>query len=184
MKAMTGVRIGVLLVFVCLAGCASSPPLRFYTLSPVGAEGANTDAPPAIRVVRVTLPGEIDRPELVQRIDANRLQLAENDRWGAPLGQMIQRALSADLQARVPATTGEPDQLFVNIEEFIGGPDCAVTLRAEWTLTPPGSGQQPIRRYDTVRTEPPPTCELSALPAAMSRALAQLSQRVIAARGK
>lgn len=182
---MTGVRIGALLVFVCLADCASSPPLRFYTLSPVGAEGAGNGEPPAIRVMRVTLPGEIDRPELVRRLDANRLLLAENDRWGAPLGEMIQRALSADLQARVPAATGEPDQLFVNVEEFIGGPDCAVTLRADWTLTPPsGSGQQPIRRYDTVRVEPPPTCELSELPAAMSRAVAELSQRVVAARAK
>jgi uncharacterized lipoprotein YmbA len=132
--------------------------------------------------MRVTLPGEIDRPELVRRIDANRLQLAENDRWAAPLGEMIQRTLSADLQSSVPAAAGEPDQLFVNIEEFIAGPDCAVTLRAEWTLTPSTSGRQPIRRYETVRIEPPRTCEVSALPAAMSRALAELSERVVAAR--
>ncbi len=144
--------------------------MRFYTLAPMNTEGAASgNTPPAIRVVRVTLPGEIDRPELVRRMDATRLQLAEEDRWGAPLGEMIQRVLSADLQSRVPATASEPDQLVVEIEEFIADANCAVTLRAAWDLkSASGAAAQPVRGYETVRAEPSGTCQVSVLPEIMS----------------
>jgi uncharacterized lipoprotein YmbA len=160
--------------------------MRFYTLAPMGTENAATgNGSPAIRVARVTLPGEIDRPELVRRIDATRLQLAEDDRWAAPLGEMIQRVLSADLQSRVPAASTEPDQLVVEIEEFIADANCAVTLRAAWSLKPAsGATTQAIRGYETVRAEPSGSCQVSALPEVMSRALAELATRVAAGRAK
>ncbi|MEJ1965003.1 MAG: PqiC family protein [Gammaproteobacteria bacterium] len=185
MRAVIAARAWVLLALGgCLAACTVSPPIRLYTLSPVGNQGAGANAPPAIRVVRVTLPGEIDRPELVQRIDSNRLQLAEDDRWAAPLYQLIQRTLSADLQSRVPAVANDPDQLSVEIEEFIGQTDCAVMLRAAWSLKPSNATAQPIRGYETIRVEPSGACQVSALPEAMSRALAELSNRVASARTK
>jgi uncharacterized lipoprotein YmbA len=161
--------------------------MRFYTLSsiglsPSGAESAGATAPAAIRVVRVSLPGEIDRPELVRRIDANRLQLAEEDRWAAPLGEMIRRTLSAELQSRVPAIAGDPEQLSVEIEEFIGAADCTVTLRAAWNLKPSDPAKPSSRGYESIRVGPPGTCEVGALPEAMSRALAELSSRIASAR--
>lgn len=183
MRVTSMARVWVLSALAaCVASCASSPPMRFYTLSPVGNEGAGANAPGAIRVVRVTLPGEIDRAELVRRIDANRLQLAEDDRWAAPLSEMIRRTLSADLQARVPAVAGDPEQLAVEIEEFIGAADCTVTLRAAWNLKPSDSAKPSSRGYETIRVEPSRACEVSALPETMSRALAELSGRIVAAR--
>ena len=166
-----------------VAGCASSPPLHFYTLSPVGGEGASANAPPSIRVARVTLPGEIDRAEIVQRIDANRVKLAEEDRWAGPLGEMIQRTLSADLQSRAPGTGTEPDSLYVDIEELIGDASCGVSLRAAWSLKG-AKAAQPVRGYESLRIEPPPTCTISALAEGMSRALAELSNRIASARTK
>ena len=156
--------------------------MRFYTLSPVG--GDNASVTPALRVTRVTLPGEIDRLELVQRVDANRLQLADNDRWAAPLGEMIRRTLSDDLRARVPAAVGEPESLYVDIEEFIGGADCAVSLRAAWSIRPPKALDPSKRGYETIRVESPRACQVSVLPEAMSRALAELSDRIASARTK
>lgn len=154
--------------------------MRFYTLTPLGAENAAAGSgAPAIRVSRVTLPGEIDRPELVKRVDTTRLQLAEDDRWAAPLGEMIQRVLSADLQSRVPGAAGDPAQLVVEIEEFMADANCAVTLRAAWNLKPAsGAATQPVRGYETVRAEPSGACQVSALPEVMSRALAELSNRM------
>jgi uncharacterized lipoprotein YmbA len=168
-----------------LASCASSSvPMRFYTLTPMGTEGASANAPSAIRVVRVTLPGEIDRLEIVRRTEATRLQLAEEDRWAAPLGELIQRTLAADLQARVPSSAAEPDQLFVDIEEFVADANCAVTLRAAWTLRRAGASGTSTRGYETVKAEAATGCEVSAIPVAMSRALAEFSSRVAAARTK
>lgn len=162
--------------------------MRFYTLASVGTDNAAVaSSPPAIRVARVSLPGEIDRPELVRRMDATRLQLAEDDRWAAPLGEMIQRVLSADLQTRVPAAATEPDLLVVEVEEFIADANCAVTLRAAWSLKPASgaaNAANPARGYETVRAEPSGTCQVSALPEVMSRALAEFATRVAAARAK
>src|SRR5581483_3504381 len=69
-----GVALGLALgSLTVLSACASSAPLRYYTLSEVpaatDATGA-TSATPAIRVGRVRIPGELDRNEIVQQIDA------------------------------------------------------------------------------------------------------------------
>jgi uncharacterized lipoprotein YmbA len=178
--------------------------MRFYTLSAVESNGAGTgtsataNGTPSIRVARVTVPGEIDRPELVQRIDANRLHLAEQDRWAAPIGEMIRRTLSADLQASAnphsrapdsapsPAPSSAPSRpaiegllLYVDIEDFIANPNCSISLRATWTLTPSNT-----HGYESIQIAPPATCQMSSLPESMSRALAELSNRILSARPK
>jgi uncharacterized protein len=183
-RARAWVPLVLLMLGACLSGCASSPPMRFYTLSAVGGEGANANTASAIRVGRVTLPGEIDRAELVQRIDANRLQLAEEDRWAAPLGEMIRRTLADDLRSRAPATSGEPDTLSVDIEEFIGDANCAVSLRANWSLKRAGADQPATRGYETIRVDSQRACSVGALPEAMSRALAELSAKIVSSRTK
>jgi hypothetical protein len=204
MKKMRGdvaaARASGLALALILGGCASSPPLRYYTLNDV--PGATSlSEPSAIRVGRVKIPGELDRSELVQRIDANRLKIAEQDRWAAPLDEMIRRALTADLQSRTRASPSAPatpsaasttpstqpaaaSTLSVDIDEFIGDATCAVTLRASWELkpmggnaAPAGSGQESIQ----IAVPSPATCTVGAIPAAMSQALAQLSERILAA---
>jgi uncharacterized lipoprotein YmbA len=146
--------------------------------------GANGSGLPAIRVARVTLPGEVDRAELVQRIDANRLRLAEEDRWAAPLAEMVRRTLTDDLRSRVPAASGEPDALSVDIEEFIGDANCSVSLRATWSLTRAGAHQPATHGYEAIRTDASGACTVGAIPDAMSRALGELSNRIAAARSR
>jgi uncharacterized lipoprotein YmbA len=168
-----------------LSACASTAPLRYYTLSdvPPATEGASaSSASPALRVGRVRIPGEIDRTELVQRIDATRVKIAEQDKWAAPLDEMIRRALSADLQTRGAAQSASAT-LSVDIEEFIGDAACAVTLRASWELKPAAADNTaPARTGQELIRVPPSsgTCTVAALPMAMSQALAQLSDRVLA----
>jgi len=143
------VAVTAVVTSVVLAACASSPPMHYYTLSAVaGAAKVNTaeNAVP-IRLDRVTIPTELDRSQLVRRIDSTRLQIVENDRWAAPLEDTIRRVLSDDLASRLPANmvanpfepaVGEKRQsLSVDIEEFYGDSSCAVTLRASWVLKQP-----------------------------------------------
>ena len=170
---------------VCLAACASSPPMHFYTLStrtePRAAGGA-AEALPPIQVARVTLPGEIDRSELVQRIDDNRLRLADNDLWAAPLGAMIARTLAEDLRARGARGSGEPERLTVDLEEFIGDARCTVTLRASWSLESPNRSTPPIRGHESIQENSAGECSVGVLPQVMSRALAELADRIAVAR--
>ncbi len=177
----------------CFAGgCASSPPIHYYILSESAADARLTTAPGVVpvRLERVTVPNELDRSELVRRIDATRVQIVEGSRWAAPLDDMIRRVLSGDLAARLPPgevadpnepALGEPRQsLSVDVQEFYGDATCAVTLRAAWVLRQPDS--QSVRAREEVRIASGSACSGNdSLPAAMSQALGQLSDRIAAA---
>jgi len=176
---------------VCLLGaCQSSPATHYFAL----AESKPTAAPAAeatqipIRVERVTIPGELDRLELVRRGTSNRLQIAAFDRWAAPLDAMIRRVVTADLAARfAPGTmasanepaVGEPRRhLYIDIQEFNGDARGAVKLHAVWLLQTPDAAS--ARGTEDVAIEAGDGTADS-LATAMSRALAELSDRIAVA---
>ncbi len=168
-----------------LAACASSPPSRFYTLSETAPEGTASAAAAAISVGTVTIPGEIDRPELVRRTGPNRLSISELDRWAAPLDETIRRVLSDDIARRVPTRAAGPKHtVSVDIHEFYGDADCNVTLRAVWTLQQPANQPATAARSATEEISVPAagSCPGS-LAATMSKALGQLSDRIVAGVG-
>ena len=141
-----------------------------------------------VRVDRVTIPTELDRSQLVRRIDATRLQIVEGDRWAAPLEDTIRRVLSDDLAARLPAdlvanpfepSVGEKRQsLSVDIGDFYGDDSCAVTLRASWVLKV--SDSQSSRGSQDAQIPAGGSCTSGMIPAAMSQALGQLADRIAA----
>jgi uncharacterized protein len=184
-RTLGGAAGGAMLAALAMLGaCASSPPMRFYTLSAIPlSESAATNGAAAIRVGRVRIPGELDRNEIVQRIDATRLRIAEQDRWAAPLDDMIRRVLSANLQARGSGTSSAPSVLSLDVQEFIGDAQCGVTLRASWELKSDANKDALARTgNESIRVPPTPgACTVAALPTAMSQALAQLSERIVAA---
>ncbi|MFL6605383.1 MAG: membrane integrity-associated transporter subunit PqiC [Steroidobacteraceae bacterium] len=174
------------------AGCSSSPPLRYYTLTEVPGSGRlATDANTMpVRLDRVTIPPELDRSQVIRRIDATRLEIFDGDRWAAPLEDTIRRVLSGDLATRLPpnmvANPNEPlvgekrQSLSVDITEFSGDATCAVTLRAAWVLKQPDS--QSSRGSEEASIPASGGCSgAGALPTPMSQALAQLSDRIATA---
>ena len=178
-------------VGVCaVIGCASSPPMHYYTLSTVPAASRLTvpsDAIP-IRLDRVTIPGELDRLDLVRRVDSNRIQIAEQDRWAAPLDEMIRRVLSEDLASSLPPqwvvspnepSVGERRQsVAVDVQEFYADATCAVTLRASWTVRSPDNKHT---SQGAASVQAPASAECSGnagIPAAMSQALSQFADRM------
>lgn len=186
------VTVSVVATAVMAAGCSSSPPLRYYTLTEVPGTGrlaAPEDTVP-VRLDRVTIPTELDRSQLVRRVDATRLQIIDGERWAAPLEDTIRRVLSDDLASRLPpsmvANPNEPSlgekrqSLSVDIAEFYGDASCTVTLRAAWVLKQPDS--QSSRGTEEARIPASGACSgVGALPTAMSQALGQLSDRIAAA---
>jgi uncharacterized lipoprotein YmbA len=174
-----------------LGACATSPPMHFYTLAEMSPETPVTASPGVlpVRIGQVTVPGELDRPALVRRVDETRLEISEQDRWAAPVEEMIARVLYLDLTARLPPgavadpngpSGGEQRQLLsVDVQEFYFTGDCAVRLKATWVL------RQPDRRTsqtnEDIRLPSGEACSGTAsVPAQMSRALAQLSDRIAA----
>jgi uncharacterized lipoprotein YmbA len=97
------------LMGLSLVGCGTlsprSDPSRFFTLTPLpqaeeaGTKGAGNPAGISLGIGPVTLPGYLDRQEIVTRVAQNRIDLSENDRWAEPLAENFTRALAQNLSS-------------------------------------------------------------------------------------
>jgi uncharacterized lipoprotein YmbA len=164
-------------VVALLAACSSSPPAHFYTLSDTAPQAPPPPGVGWVRIVNVTIPGELDRPELVRRIGPNQLSISGLDRWAAPLDRTIRRALTDDITRRVPAPVpGQQYSVSVDIHDFYGDGACNVTLRAAWGLKP--SRPEDVPANEEIQVPSSGSCPAT-LPATMSIALGQLSDRII-----
>lgn len=89
---------------LALAAC-SSPPARFYTLSPADAAAPLRTAPanPAflIEVPAVGVPEQVAKSQLVVQKNAAQVDVLEQERWASPPADEIRRALSDDLAAQL-----------------------------------------------------------------------------------
>ena len=179
-----------MLLMLLLAGCGSSPPTQFYTLTSVpGASRvpfAFSRAQP-ITVGRVELPGDLDRDALVTRIGANRLNVSDQDRWGGPFDEMIQRVLTSDLSSRLPTgmvlAPGDPvpasgaRTVKLTIRQFVGDSTGQVVLEADWSLLT-GSPPKPVLIRHEHLTDEAGSGKAPAIVAAMSRLLARIADRI------
>jgi Uncharacterized protein conserved in bacteria len=87
---------------VLLAGCTHSPPVRFYTLTPLDRQeirraSRQEAVPGAVRIMPVDIPDYLDRPQIMTRDGKNILKLAEFDRWAGSLGDNITAVLAENL---------------------------------------------------------------------------------------
>ena len=179
-------QFAALLLLALLAACASPNP-ELFTLA---AEPGPTVplAAHSVEVRRVGLAGYLDRPEIVRSAAGFRLTLAQGQRWGEPLGTMLERVFAEDLVERLPGTavftesgaiSTNPDLVLeVDVQRFDTEADGTLVLLA----------QIAVRRGDASRPAEARTLRLTARPAtesthdqvaAMSRALAELADRVV-----
>lgn len=176
------------LILTTLGGCASTPDERFYTLSAV----AVADPPAAttaysVSVGPVTVPEMVDRPQLVLRLDANRVAILEHERWATPLQSGIGQVVAANLAqllgdgARVAAypqsATAEPDyRVAVDVQGFESAPGSAASLDVLWTIR--GARGALVKAGRSTISEPARGSDTEALVAAHDRALAALSRDI------
>jgi len=184
-------RLDVLcaLVLMMLTGCAGSST-RFYVLTSMPAVSAAPAASPetavAIGLYPVRLPAYLDRPEIVTRIDANRIQLAEFDQWGEPLQDAVTRILARNLSLLLPAGrvatfpqafSGATDYaVTVDVVQLDGtlGKEC--TLIARWALT--GKGEKDPKATGVFTRNEPAGDSYATLVAAASRLIGALAQDI------
>ena len=177
------------IVMIFVAGCASSPTSRFYTLSSTSVPDGKPHGNYAVSVGPVSVPAVVDRPQIVLRTGPNKVFIDEFDRWASPLKDNIQRVIVENLMATLGTTqiTMFPRSIpsdgsyrtVINILHFDSEPGKATTLDALWEVSLPGQG--PLRRGRTTVTEPLESGGFDALVAAHSRALGQLSAEIAGA---
>ena len=160
-----------------LSGCASSPPVHFYTLSAEAAAGAAGPATVGtelrIAVGPISLPEVVDRPQIVVRSGPNKVTLIDEHRWAESLKGEIPRVIAENL-SRLLATgqvwaypqniSGSFDyRVLVDIQRFESTPGQMAAIDALWTIQQPSKEgvvsktgrstvQQPIGGRDTTRS--------------------------------
>lgn len=181
----------LLLVTACLlssllAGCARSPQVNFYTLTPM-ARSVDSGKPPvfSVAVAPVTLPEYVDRPQLVLNSEGSRVRVLELHRWAEPLKGAIpcllaanlSRLLATDRVSCYPQTGYEAADFRVTADflSFVSTVD-SVMLEVLWGVRTHGRGGGDIHRFKV--REPLNGEGNEARVAAYSRALAALSREM------
>ena len=146
------------LTTLILAGCASAPIQYLTLVPPPGGRTANDGGPAAgVPAVSVTIPSQVDQPQLVIRQADGSMALLESERWIAPLGDELRNALSLSLAHQWQA---EPEAEAPPTRPAASAPPAASASRASSasppTAVPPAPPDTPARvavdvqRFDSV----------------------------------
>jgi uncharacterized lipoprotein YmbA len=172
-----------------LAGCATSPASKFYTLSAVPLVEQSPDAAQVVIAIDpVTVPELIDRSQIVTRLDANRVSIDEFARWAEPLKSQIPRVLAADLAQFIPGAIvstypqrvdDNAYRVSVDVQGFDASTNGAVMLAVIWSVRAPNRGERVSGRSVVHETADGPGYD--ALVKAHSRALASVASDIAAA---
>ncbi|SEM13700.1 hypothetical protein SAMN04489760_10511 [Syntrophus gentianae] len=186
---MNRLAILILCTFTALfAGCASTQPSKFYTLSPSAMPAGAASANLSISVGPVSIPASVDRPQILVRTGPNQVSLAEYDRWAAPLKSDIARVIADNLASMLgtPQVSVFPQssaaeatyRAGIDVLRFESELGKGATLDVLWTVSSRTKG--PSRSGRTTMTEPVQGDGYAELVAAHSRALGRLSGEIAA----
>jgi len=179
------------LVATLVAGCATTTPTRFYTLSATAAAEPAALPPTSfsVGVGPVRMPEVLDRPQMVLRAGANRVTIDEFNCWASPLPTNAARVVAENL-VRLLGTprvtlypqgpTLNPDyRVEIDFLRFESAPGEAATIEALWTARRTSDGR--ARTARTELREVPSEAGIDGVVAAHSRALGRLSEDVAGA---
>lgn len=138
-----------------LAGCAGSPPASYYTLLPaadttVSAPAASGPPAFALEIMPVSVPLQVDQPQIMLRTADDALSPMYSQRWTSPLAEELQAALSHAMTAELGApdvsalgaSTGTPVwRVQVDVQRFdmlLGGP---ALIDATWRIRQSGASR-------------------------------------------
>jgi len=177
---------------VLLTGClgpGTTRTTRLFVLDAAATPPASRDGATDIRlgVGRVLLSEWLNRPQIVSRVGANRVRMADFSQWAEPLEKGIQRVLSENLVRLTgsdqvffypwPSRTEIDLMVEVAVIQFGGDTDGDVSLAARWRLIgPDGLEARPLQSSSYAESAADRSTD--ALVAAMSRTLDSLSRDI------
>ena len=180
----------LLIAFVALVGCGSSPPTRFYALDavkPVEVRSSPASVKP-VKVNAVHVPPLLDRRAMVRRESGHQVDISSQDRWGASFAEMTRDVLTEDLQNRLPPgvvvppnapAPGNARGLVVDILSFMPNGAGHVVLACDWSLLE-GAPPHPVLMR-TMHLSQPAGDTPASQAEAMSGLLGKLADEIAAA---
>ncbi len=198
-RARLGRRLLLVLAAAALGGCLAkpSPQPRYYLLEPLAADSAPLPAaagrerPLAVELVAPRLPQYLERPQIVTRVDANRLAFAELDRWGGNLAKNLARVVAdnlalllatPDVRLGVRRAAPTPDvRVELAVTRFERDASGRVRLVARWRLLSGDGARLLTTRVSRLDSAPvAPEAPMAQTVARMSELLGELSRRIAA----
>jgi uncharacterized protein len=178
---------------VLFEGCLKRSKMsEIYVLDPVAARDAASPSqtPEAVvGVLKVTVPGWIDRPQVTGRSSTGQIQANEFARWGEPVPRGVQRVVAENLAALLPTrriviAPFSPDQVVhqrvdITLSEAARQADGSVLVEARWALLGP-RGATLVQRRTSHRAHPTEAGAAGAV-AGASDAIAELSREIAGA---
>ena len=139
----------LLFVMLCLTGCNALQPVKdfaiYHLLEPLVPERSLTATTPAIAIKRPTLPGYLDRQQLITRPNGD-LVLSKSDVWAEPLDAGIARVLGSNLSRLTGSLNIQPTEGFSSLDytevlelrltQFEADAANTMVLQGIWKLQP------------------------------------------------
>jgi len=181
----TGATVTMILAML-VTGCASSPDVEYYTLSPQAVAASSTsDQEIALAVGPADFPRALNRVRMMTRSSDNRVTYDEFNRWAGTLATdflattatNLSRILGSDHVVVYPTPPTFPIKYRVtfDVQRFDADANGNVTLETRWSLVDGETGDVlELNHFSTTRTGSADDYESSA--AAHSAAVAELSQ--------
>jgi uncharacterized protein len=148
-----------------LAGCVTRQRDHFYVLSPLPATIAASAAQFDRQVtLRVTIPSLVDRGEMVI-VAAGGVSVMDHERWAAPLADMINSALSQDIERRrtdvvvLPKSADKAGlplvRISLEIDQVTARLADHLSIETHWRVTDAGTGKETLGRDIFVSPQQP-----------------------------
>lgn len=152
MSRWATLNLSIAALALVLGACGSVPPVRYYTLvPPAGGEagGAPAAQPFKFELLPVSVPAQVDQPQMVVRQGGQGVSILQGQRWIAPLGDEVRGALSADLSRdfRAQDVTGLPTEgasvvrIKLDVRRFDSVPGSYAYVDAAWSVRPLKGGE-------------------------------------------
>ncbi|MFJ7311859.1 membrane integrity-associated transporter subunit PqiC [Pseudomonas sp. NPDC098747] len=141
-------KITVLAAFMLLGACRSDP-ISFHTLTPVqpGAGRSGSE----IAIEGITVPPQVDRPQIVIRQGNSGLAILETEWWGASLADELRSALIDQLSS---ASGQQKLSVRVDVQRFDSIPGQYGLIDVKWRLRPLGAADSSLLTCRSVLQTP------------------------------
>ena len=190
--ALKTLVLGIIVMTLFLTACGTSPPARFYTLSPISVPISSEktilhDKNKVIAIGPIEIPEYLDRIEIVTRANGYQLMISEFDLWGGSIKTDISRVLVENIATLLgidnlavivwKTTMSESYRVPVIISQFDGIPGGSLSLKAQWAvLDKDGITYLSFREMTVVK--PIKGVGYNSVVASMSDALGDLSKAI------
>lgn len=181
--------------FLLAASCGVLTPVKDaavnHLLDAVVPERAVTGSSPAVAIARPSLPGYLDRQQLVSRSSDGRVLMNSYQLWAEPLDAGISRVTAINLGRLSNSLNIQPVEAFVTLDydrlleirvsRFEPDASGNLVLECTWKLQPVSGRVTSPRNFRTAIAVPGPRDPMSPqteIVAAMNEALARLAREI------